>query len=522
MIFGAASSFSDDWLQLAGNLQMLNSLLAIWNPEQIGGDCRRRMREPQRHRLLHGYPMAPMMAAVKTGNGREKFEPLPERNLIVGVLPHPFCNPKITGCGFCVFPHESFQASQARESVRDTIAEIRHAAATAPHLYEGRKVDALYFGGGTANLTPVEEFRELCKTLAEVYDLRDAEISLEGVPIYFLAKKQALLDVLQETMPSARLRISMGVQTFNPKQIERMGRTSFGSREDIRDLIKQAHRRKILVSGDFLFNLPHQSLAEMREDIHVANSMGFDQICLYHLVMFDGLGTAWSEDKSLLEGLPTNEVACKNWIALRKRMLRNFEQRSLTNFERKKRWFRNRKPFLYEEYGFRPVTWDVHGYGSSGISLLCDWKRKRGVKHFNHTTSVGYRQAVRQTGSGHSSSFEYGYRDMLILYLTRAVARLGCDLGEYRKLFGEGGAQLFGQELEALKENGLVRFEKNRMIVTPKGMFYGDTIAGLLAARRVNHFRLREIAQQYVDAPASFKPLKLDFKIDAAQSHSMG
>jgi coproporphyrinogen III oxidase-like Fe-S oxidoreductase len=36
-------------------------------------------------------------------------------------------------------------------------------------------VTAVYFGGGTANLTEPEAFRELCRTLADNFDLKDAE-----------------------------------------------------------------------------------------------------------------------------------------------------------------------------------------------------------------------------------------------------------------------------------------------------------------------------------------------------------
>ena len=62
----------------------------------------------------------------------------------------------------------------------------------------GQPVAGLYFGGGTANLTPAEPFRKLCRTLAECFDLRGAEVTLEGVPAYFVKRWPLLLDVLRE------------------------------------------------------------------------------------------------------------------------------------------------------------------------------------------------------------------------------------------------------------------------------------------------------------------------------------
>ncbi len=67
-----------------------------------------RMNRPQRHRLLHGYPQAAAMRSAKEVEPELDllFDPKTKRELLIGVLPHPFCNPAVTGCGFCTFPHE--------------------------------------------------------------------------------------------------------------------------------------------------------------------------------------------------------------------------------------------------------------------------------------------------------------------------------------------------------------------------------------------------------------------------------
>jgi hypothetical protein len=65
------------------------------------------MARPQRHRLLHGFPLAAAMPYVDeqvrhraAGGDPEFLHPWnPKNELLVGILPHPFCNPKISGCG---------------------------------------------------------------------------------------------------------------------------------------------------------------------------------------------------------------------------------------------------------------------------------------------------------------------------------------------------------------------------------------------------------------------------------------
>ena len=79
------------------------------------------------------------------------------------------------------------------------------------------------FGGGTANLTPRPELERLGQVLASSFDVRESEATLESVPRYLLLRDEALLDVLAG-MDVGHRRISMGVQTFDPEWLRRMGR----------------------------------------------------------------------------------------------------------------------------------------------------------------------------------------------------------------------------------------------------------------------------------------------------------
>ena len=145
----------------------------------------RYMARPQRHRLLHGYPLAAAMpyadARVLKRDPVSALKHPPASPLLVGVLPHPFCNPKVMGCGFCTFPHERYSRLKCAALVEGVIREIADRVTAEPQL-ERRKIAGLYFGGGTANLTPPKPFRRLAHTLNQTFDVSSAEVTLEGVP----------------------------------------------------------------------------------------------------------------------------------------------------------------------------------------------------------------------------------------------------------------------------------------------------------------------------------------------------
>ena len=444
----------------------------------------RRMARPQRHRLLHGHPLAAAMPRIAGDVGGDPYAVLPrardDRGLLVGVLPHSFCNPAVTGCGYCTFPHESFTSKKAIETIASVIREIERALETRPDLAP-RAVEGLYFGGGTANLSPPEPFRQLCRALARAFDLSGAEVTLEGIPAAFLNRRPPLIDIMLDELPARHFRISMGVQTFDQEFLKRMGRLGFGDADTFEEVVRLGHSKGLTVSGDFLFNLPGQTLEQMREDIQHADRIGLDHLGLYHLVLFEGLGTAWSKDPTMLAALPTHEQAFQNWVILRD-MLEDlgFVQTTLTNFER--RHFQGRpERFVYEELSYQPSRYDMLGFGPSAISFVDSGKRA--VKVVNPERSSEYNAAVERGWPSWNRAFEYADRDLKALHLTRRLAALTINRHDHREFFGADPLDDFGTAIESLARRGLLTVTNDLIEPTDRGRFYADSIAGLLTWR---------------------------------------
>ncbi|MFO0888988.1 MAG: Fe-S oxidoreductase [Isosphaeraceae bacterium] len=444
---------------------------------------RSRMQGPQRHRLLHGFPLAAAVPRVshRTGGEANRLRFDPARGLLVGVLPHPFCNPTVSGCGFCTFPHERFNARRAAHVIDHVISELEIKLRADPHL-RGRSVSGLYFGGGTANLSPVLPFRKLCRALADSFDLSECEVTLEGVPAAFLRQEPRLIDVLGEEIPARHYRLSMGMQTFDERTLSRMGRLGFGTEATFARVAELGHDRGFTVSGDLLFNLPGQDLLDMTEDLKKAVAIGLDHIGLYHLVMFRGLGTEWSRDPVLLASLPRNHEASDNWLALRGFLLsRGFHQTTLTNFEREQ-YRGDPRRFIYEEMSFRPDRFDMLGLGPSGISY-CGGDQ-RALKAINPDGSAEYLGRVESGEATWNREFLYSPQDARILYLTRRLSGLEIDRRAYQGLFGADPIEDFREHFEAFEAEGLVDVTPLEVRPTPLGVFYADSMAGILARDR--------------------------------------
>ncbi|MCA9072128.1 MAG: hypothetical protein KDA84_24540, partial [Planctomycetaceae bacterium] len=336
---------------------------------------------------------------------------------------------------------------------------------------------------------PPNSFRRLCRQLRNTFDLSQAEVTLEGVPAYFLKRRPLLIDILMDELPARHFRSSMGVQTFDQQTLEKMGRLGFGTAVTFQAIVKLAHRRGMTISADLLFNLPGQTLPQMQTDLRQAIDIGWDHLGLYHLVMFPGLGTQWSRDADLVASLPDNSKAAENWIQLRGYLLANgFDQTTLTNFEQGE-WSGREERFQYEEKSFQPQRFEMLGFGPSAITFTANARFREGLKTLNPDRADEYVERVQGKQDITNRYFPYHDRDLRIFYLTRRLAALEIDRLEYQALFGSDPCWDFPDEMESLFREGLVEITPATIRPSARGMFYADSIAALLAEQRLRVLR---------------------------------
>lgn len=405
----------------------------------------------------------------------------PSRPLLVGVLPHTQCNPRVEACGFCTFPHDPYDRGLLRRTARNVADQIESFFGAHPEL-GARRADAVYFGGATANLTPRAELGAIGAALGRHLDLGGAEVTLEGVPSLFRSLLRGPFEVLLD-MPARHRRISMGVQTFDEGMLARMGRSHFGDRRDVERAVEKAHRHGMTTSGDFLINLPSEPVSRMLSDVREAMSMGLDQICVYHLVVAQGQGTPWGESAQVRDSLPSLEQACESWLAVRDALLAGgYVQTTLTNFERADIHATDRR-FVYEEQSFTPERHDAVGFGPLGISTFIDLGQRRAVKLVRGKALAGGLWGERDL------FFRYDEEDLRLLFVTRTLVRLAVSRATYRAIFGADLAEHFGPAIEAVEAAGLAALDEEALRLSPRGMFYADSVAGLLSWPRVEALR---------------------------------
>jgi len=87
-------------------------------------------------------------------------------------------------------------------------------------------------------------------------------------------------------------------------------------------------------------------------------------------------------------------------------------------------------------------------------------------------------------------------RDLRIFHLTRRLAALRIDRDDYYPSFRSDPLDDFPSEFQALEEAHLLRVTTEAIEPTPLGMFYADSIAGLLAWKQVRNQASRRARMQ--------------------------
>lgn len=103
-------------------------------------------------------------------------------------------------------------------------------------------------------------------------------------------------------------------------------------------------------------------------------------------------------------------------------------------------------------------------------------------------------QAVQAEGATWNRFFQYHQQDLELLHFTRRLAALRIDKASFSDSFTSSAWARHQERFAVLVEAGLLSECQRAYSVTPRGMFFSDSIAALLADGRLPRDRGRRHA----------------------------
>lgn len=190
----------------------------------------------------------------------------------------PFCQTK---CTYCNFHTGVFSRSLYAPYVDAVCREIRESRAM-----RGVDANTIYIGGGTPSLLEPGDLARMLGAIRDAYRNKWNEATLEADPETITPEKASAW------LSAGVNRISMGVQSFDDKELRAAGRVH--RREDVSravGLLRDAGFEN--VNMDLIAGLPHQDVASWDASVNELISLRPEHVSVYLLEVDEGsrLGT---------------------------------------------------------------------------------------------------------------------------------------------------------------------------------------------------------------------------------------
>jgi len=184
----------------------------------------------------------------------------------------PWCVKK---CPYCDFnSHQARGEVPEKAYVEALVSDLEQAL---PEVW-GRRVGSVFFGGGTPSLFSAAAIETLIAAFRARLTLSPGcEITLEANPGTFEAEK------FRGYRDAGVTRLSIGVQSFNPGQLQALGRIHDDG--EARRAIEIAQQHFDNINLDLMYALPGQTPEEARADVESAIAAEVAHLSFYHLTI---------------------------------------------------------------------------------------------------------------------------------------------------------------------------------------------------------------------------------------------
>src|SRR4051794_14134891 len=389
---------------------------------------------------------------------------------MLGLYIHiPFCS---AICNYCNFNRGLFDADLKARYVDALIAEIRNArlkpsdtdagagvaeAAGVAQGFSPANADTIFFGGGTPSLLEPDEIARIIAACRGAFALAaDSEITLEANP---------------ESVSEARLaayraagvnRVSIGVQSFRPDELQRLSRLHSADRA--RAAFAEARAAGFdNISLDLMMWLPQQRVSQWLESIDAAIALGPEHLSLYMLEVYPNAPLRDEMARARWSQAPDEDVAAMYLAAMERLDAAGYAQYEISNVARPGR--RSRHNLKYWTDG------EWLGFGCGAHST------RRGTRWKNLSSTTDYVESVQRGGltavDVHRLTPSEQLGDALFTGL-RLVD--GIDINAIQTRYGVDVWRRFGADLEPFLEAGCLRRDGPRLSLTRQGMLLAHEV----------------------------------------------
>lgn len=373
--------------------------------------------------------------------------------MATGVYIHiPFCHQI---CNYCDFNKVFFKNQPVDAYIESLGKEMALAVSKNPTAYE--EIQTIFLGGGTPTALSAEQLERLLILIHEHIPMHHVvEFSTEANPDELTIEKLRVLKAYGIN------RLSLGVQSFDPELLKKLGRTHEPAQ--VIETIQQAKEVGFTnISIDLMYGLPGQTMEQWQDTLTQAFALDLPHYSAYSLIVEPKTIFFNLMNKGKLP-LPGEDSEAAMYELLMKEMeKRGLQQYEISNFGQ--RGYESKHNLIYwnnEEYA---------GFGAGASGYLDN------VRYTNHGPLKKYMDDVEASilPIHHQTTvmMKEKVEEELFLGLRKTT---GINKQHFYERYGKDVRDLFEKQVNHLIEAGLLMEDEQAIYLSHQGKFVGNEV----------------------------------------------
>jgi oxygen-independent coproporphyrinogen III oxidase len=362
----------------------------------------------------------------------------------------PYCLHK---CGYCDFNSHPENQEESVRYVEALLSELKFYSTTVKKY----SVLTVFMGGGTPTILPHLQLKRILQTVRQNFNLTlDCEITIEANPATIK------LETLQEIRSAGYNRISIGVQSFDEKELQLLERVH--NEEEIHSTVHRARAANFKnLSMDLMFALPDQTIGKWQSHLKQAIAKKPDHLSTYNLTIEPATAFFKLNEKGKL-CLPQEDIQLEMYkITIQELEDAGYTQYEISNFS---------KPSMESKHNIN--YWnngEYLGVGAGASSYLNGERFKNENLPSIYIRNIETKSNAIDTRERLEPLQAMGETLMLGLRLLKGIS---IDVFENR--FQVSFQKVYGKAVESLLNQELITFNQNRIALSRKGLFLADSV----------------------------------------------
>jgi oxygen-independent coproporphyrinogen-3 oxidase len=358
-------------------------------------------------------------------------------------------------CPYCDFAKWRYDELHAQRY----LGALRAEAAHAPEF----RAETLFVGGGTPNTYPPDTVRALVREMASRFALpAGAEATIEINP------DLALCDGFAAHVAAGLNRLSIGVQSFDPRELRVLGRRHAPA--DVAEVVRRARAAGFrTISLDLIFGTPGQTATSWRASLGAAIVLGIDHISTYGLTVEPGTPYARLEARDPTAFPSPDAQADLYGIAIETLASAGFEQYEISNFARAGARCRHNANYW--------ANGEYLGLGAGAATYLGGERKTNTRDRVEYEDAALAGRPVPAASERLDGLARVGEAAMLALRTAEGV-----DFQSFAERYGIDFSEMYGSILEDFRTAGLIRVSPTHAALTLRGRFVANDVCGAFLA----------------------------------------